>query len=347
MTKVASILVLVGLTGVLACKKEPAPEANESKSESAAKKSKKGDDEAKDNESDSKKKKDDGDEKKPKKAGKACPDKFNAFADHDTADEQSCTCEADHAGGALWGDGIYTEDSNPCAAAVHAGVIKADKGGAIVMKHAKGCNSYPGLKKNGVVSHGWGKFDGSFYFPDHGDGKCAKSDACPRTFKELPELDDETEVTCKCEPNPTGTVWGAHPYTQDSGLCAAAVHAGVITKDEGGFVTAKASPGCAKYEGNKQNGVKTSSWGPYDTSFFFPSKGDGVCQAEKKVTDAKWKVGEAVDVNWNGAWYQANVVSLAPGKYRVHYVGYANSWDEWVPASRIRPRTAGALKGSN
>lgn len=335
-----AIVALVSLSTV-ACKKtedEKASKAEKSDQDDKPAKAKKdkGDD-------------DDGDEKKPKKSKgkvKDCPDRFSGFPDADQADELSCTCDADHAGGALWGSEIYTSDSNPCAAAIHAGVIKADKGGTITMKPAKGCSSYAGSKKNGVTSHGWGSFEGSFYFPDHGDGKCAKSDACPSTFTSIPDKDDDTEITCTCAANPSGSVWGSHPYTQDSSLCAAAVHAGVITKDEGGSITAKASPGCKKYDGSKQNGVSTSSWGPYETSFHFPSKGDGICKDAKAVTDAKWKVGDAVDANWNGAWYQANVIALAPGKYRVHYVGYAASWDEWVTASRLRARTATALKGS-
>jgi len=329
---------VLGTFALLACKKTD--ETKEDKVEKTDKSEKA--------EKSEKGKKDDEDEEKKPKKGKVkdCPDKFSALPDHDSADEVSCTCDADHAGGALWGSGIYTTDSNPCAAAIHAGVIKADTGGKITMKAAKGCSSYVGAKKNAVTSHGWGKFEGSFYFPEKDDGKCAKSDTCPSTFKSLPDRDDDTEVTCTCAANASGAVWGSHPYTQDSSLCAAAVHAGVITKADGGSITAKASPGCSKYSGSPQNGVTTSSWGPYDTSFHFPSKGDGVCKEAKAVAGAKWKVGDAVDANWNGAWYQANVIALAPGKYRVHYVGYAASWDEWVAESRLRARTAKSLKGS-
>ncbi|MBI2391766.1 MAG: hypothetical protein HYV09_19405 [Deltaproteobacteria bacterium] len=333
--------MVVSLSLCVACKKtEETKDDKSEKSEKADKSSKKksGDDEEE--------KGDKPEKSAKKKDAKACPDKYNAFKDHDSSEEQTCSCEADHAGGGLWGSGVYTEDSSPCAAAVHAGVIKGADGGTITMKHAKGCASYVGTTKNGVTSHGWGKYDGSFYFPEKGDGKCTKSTACPGTFSSVPNLDDETEITCDCSANPSGSVWGTHPYTQDSNICAAAVHAGVITKDEGGSVTAKASPGCSKYDGSKKNGVTSSGWGPYDSSFHFPSKGDGVCKDVKVVTDAKWKVGDAVDANWNGAWYQANVIALAPGKYRVHYVGYASSWDEWVPVSRLRARTSSSLKGS-
>jgi hypothetical protein len=45
-------------------------------------------------------------------------------------------------------------------------------------------------------------------------------------------------------------------------------------------------------------------------------------------------------VEWRGAWYPATVLelSLKEGKprYRIHYLGYDASWDEWVGSERIR-----------
>jgi hypothetical protein len=41
-----------------------------------------------------------------------------------------------------------------------------------------------------------------------------------------------------CAPNGTiGSVWGSGPYTWDSSICSAAVHAGLITAADGGSVT--------------------------------------------------------------------------------------------------------------
>lgn len=337
-------LILSALAvGGVGCKKEL-------KDEPATKK----DDESSSDDDGKKKKKDKAEEsdddegkKKKKSGGGECPGTFSEFKDFDSADEQSCTCEEDHVGGAVWGSGIYTTDSSPCAAAVHAGVIKKSGGGEITMKHAKGCDSYVGSTKNGVVSHGWTKFEGSFYFPDKGDGKCTKSDVCPSTFVSIKDKDDDTEVTCTCAPNPSGSVWGSDIYTQDSSICNAAAHSGVITKADGGSVTAKAAPGCKSYAGSSVNGVTSSSWGEYDTSFFFPSKGDGICKAPKVVTASKYKLNEVVDVLWNGAWYEGTIVAIAPNdKYRVHYSGYSSSWDEWVTLPRLRTKTGKGLKGS-
>ena len=54
-----------------------------------------------------------------------------------------------------------------------------------------------------------------------------------------------------------------------------------------------------------------------------------------------FKAGDAVDVLWNGEWWQATVVTASPGpEYKVHYVGWGNEWDEEVGEERIRARTS-------
>jgi hypothetical protein len=61
---------------------------------------------------------------------------------------------------------------------------------------------------------------------------------------------------------------------------------------------------------------------------------------------AGWKAGDSVDVNWKGSWYQGRVLSVSGGQYRIHYIGWASSWDETVPASRLRAPTGTARRGS-
>lgn len=49
--------------------------------------------------------------------------------------------------------------------------------------------------------------------------------------------------------------------------------------------------------------------------------------------------GAAVSVKWKGSWYPAHVIGvLGGGRYRIHYDGYDNSWDENVGPGRIRAR---------
>src|SRR5262245_60524498 len=64
-------------------------------------------------------------------------------------------------------------------------------------------------------------------------------------------------------------VWGTSFYTDDSSVCTAAVHAGLITVAEGGTVAIKILPGLDAYVGSTRNGVHSSSFDKWDGSFMF------------------------------------------------------------------------------
>jgi hypothetical protein len=231
-----------------------------------------------------------------KRGASDCPQSYKELPEGGEG-EHTCSCpaESDKLGGMVWGDSIYTTDSNPCKAAVHAGVIEP-KGGKITLQSAPGCKNYVGSEKNGVTSQEWGSWKTSFYFPEKGKAECPsekkakkakkakKKDrkggtkkGCVAKFNEVPDVDDETLYKCKCTADDMkGTVWGSHPYTADSNVCNAALHAGVVDK-EGGKVKAKAFKGCSKYKGSKQNGVTSQDWGSFPKSFYFPSKGKVKC----------------------------------------------------------------------
>jgi hypothetical protein len=51
----------------------------------------------------------------------------------------------------------------------------------------------------------------------------------------------------------------------------------------------------------------------------------------------------AVEVEWGGSWYAAEVLRVGGGSSLIHYTGWDSSWDEWVPAGRVRP--AGTVRG--
>ncbi len=65
----------------------------------------------------------------------------------------------------------------------------------------------------------------------------------------------------------TGSVWGSGPYTTDSSVCRAALHAGVMHDVTGGIVTVTMKPGQSKYEGSDRNGIRSLAWGQFDSSF--------------------------------------------------------------------------------
>jgi len=66
-----------------------------------------------------------------------------------------------------------------------------------------------------------------------------------------------------------GDVWGTTIYTDDSSVCTAAVHAGVITERNGGTVTIIVRPGQSSYLGSLQNGVESQPYGGWGGSFTF------------------------------------------------------------------------------
>jgi hypothetical protein len=60
--------------------------------------------------------------------------------------------------------------------------------------------------------------------------------------------------------------------------------------------------------------------------------------SDQIVADPK----SAVEVQWQGQWYPATVLKTEGGRYSIHYLGYDDSWDEWVTRERIRfPSKAG------
>ena len=62
-------------------------------------------------------------------------------------------------------------------------------------------------------------------------------------------------------------IWGVDVYTADSSICTAAVHAGIITMEEGGEVTVEFRPGRAVYGSTTRNGITSKNFGEYPHSF--------------------------------------------------------------------------------
>ena len=98
------------------------------------------------------------------------------------------------------------------------------------------------------------------------------------------------------------SVWGTDVYTDDSSICSAAVHAGVISLAGGGEVTFEIRPGQASYTGSVRNRVTSSSWGAYQGSFAivaatptYPGVGAG---------GSGWTASASQFRNWIGAQFE-------------------------------------------
>lgn len=79
---------------------------------------------------------------------------------------------------------------------------------------------------------------------------------------------DDAAFEYDCPPGgEAGPVWGDVVYTDDSSVCGAAVHAGVLAPGDGGTVTVVVRPGRAGYVGTARNGVTSSAWDGWGGSF--------------------------------------------------------------------------------
>ena len=63
--------------------------------------------------------------------------------------------------------------------------------------------------------------------------------------------------------------YGSDIYTDDSSVCTAAVHAGLITLERGGTVTIEIRSGQSSYQGSRRNGLSTQSYRSWSGSFVF------------------------------------------------------------------------------
>ncbi len=176
--------------------------------------------------------------------------------------------------GAIWGDGLYTDDSSICTAAVHAGTISVRAGGTVIIQIARGAPSYAGSLSNGVRSARWGRWSGSFVVvggsfatpPVHVGPAILRWTDSATSYRGR----NGTQLTFAC---PAGgrpaTVWGSSIYTDDSSICTAAVHDGRITLRGGGEVTIEIRRGEPKYAGRTRNGTTTRPYGQWTGSYVF------------------------------------------------------------------------------
>ena len=64
-------------------------------------------------------------------------------------------------------------------------------------------------------------------------------------------------------------VYGTDLYTDDTSVCSAAVHAGLITVATGGDVTIEIRPGAASYTGSTRHGVTSQDYDSWSGSYVF------------------------------------------------------------------------------
>ena len=94
----------------------------------------------------------------------------------------------------------------------------------------------------------------------------AEGEPCPTRM-----YANRDELLCRCgKTEGQHDVWGTDIYTNDSALCHAAKHAGVIT-EAGGSILVRRAPGQSSYRGSTRNGFTSGDYGAWDGSLVFAS----------------------------------------------------------------------------
>ena len=66
--------------------------------------------------------------------------------------------------GTVWGDHIYTDDSNICKSAVLEGLCNLGEEKIVRIKILGAKSSYSCVSRNGISSQNWGYWEGSYIF---------------------------------------------------------------------------------------------------------------------------------------------------------------------------------------
>ncbi len=181
-------------------------------------------------------------------------------------------CPASGTRNPTWGTATYTDDSSVCTAAVNFGLITVAEGGTVTIEIRPGLHAYAASSRNGTTSQSYGSFGGSFVVvgtPTHeskvgfGGGDWGANAVDFRGKNGASYL-----YSCPAKGS-VGDVYGTGTYTDDSSVCSAAVHAGLITVAAGGDVTIQIRPGATSYSGSTQHGVTSNDWDAFDGSFVF------------------------------------------------------------------------------
>jgi hypothetical protein len=169
----------------------------------------------------------------------------------------------------VWGTDVYTDDSSVCTAAVHAGLIAQNTGGSVVIEIRAGRESYFGSVRNGVRTGSYESFSGSFVFTGERAVSGAQTTTNWGTTASSHRGQNGQRFTYNCPGNGSPhNVWGTGIYTDDSSVCSAAVHHGLIGFN-GGSVAIEIRSGQSSYRGSDHHGVMSQNFGAFSGSFMF------------------------------------------------------------------------------
>ncbi|HET9392614.1 MAG TPA: LCCL domain-containing protein [Candidatus Rubrimentiphilum sp.] len=228
-------------------------------------------------------------------------------------------CPAGGSFGSIWGTNVYTDDSSVCTAAVHAGKITRARGGLVLIQIRPGMSSYSSSRRHGVTSQSYGSWGGSFivlsaqpmstsyatpapaptaaYTPPPPPPIASGGSGWDATATSLRGNNGQRYSFACGAGGDLGSVWGTDVYTDDSSVCTAAVHAGIITQANGGTVTIEIRPGQSSYAASSRNGVDSQSYDSWDGSYVFVRNGVASAPPPAPATGSVSSGGNGWDAN--------------------------------------------------
>jgi microcompartment protein CcmL/EutN len=185
-------------------------------------------------------------------------------------------CPRDGTAGTIYGTRIYTDDSSICTAAAHAGVITLERGGRVTIEIRGGRSSYESTTRHGITSASWGEYGRSFVVKyaggrikrDEPDGGVTAIDWDTNATGFTGETGQTYTFRCP-QGGAAWPIYGTGDYTDDSSICTAAVHAGLISFARGGRVTIEIRGGRSSYQSSTRHGVTSQRWGEYGRGYVF------------------------------------------------------------------------------
>lgn len=78
---------------------------------------------------------------------------------------------------------------------------------------------------------------------------------------------------CPANDGSKARLYGTDTYTDDSAICAAAIHAGVLKPGRAGVVTIRVGDGAKAFKGSERNGIKSLDYGAWGYSYSFVQEG--------------------------------------------------------------------------
>lgn len=89
-----------------------------------------------------------------------------------------------------------------------------------------------------------------------------------------PQVGKVATFVCPSDLKLDSEIWGTDVYLDESPICAAAAHAGVLTRGTSGQVTIVMGAGAQSFQSTQRNGVTSLSYGPWSSTYSFISNSE-------------------------------------------------------------------------